>query len=142
MAIFQLWYKENKNSRKWKQSSLSMLNKEALEVQGGLLKKQEGWEDVKVMPEDKNPNESLSKANKFIKVISEAEERDSVAIAQVADNFTRFLVGDSDIALKRLAELKHSVKTPSYFKGGGKDYNNVYDDVLKAMVKAINKIYV
>ena len=75
MAIFQLWYKESKTSRKWKQSSLSMLDAAALEGQGELLKKQEGWEAVKVMPDGKNPNnESTSKAQAALKALCETEE--------------------------------------------------------------------
>jgi hypothetical protein len=55
-ALFSLWYKEE-NSKKWKKSSLQMMNEESLKKNAEKLVKQEGWKETKVLPDGQDPNQ-------------------------------------------------------------------------------------
>jgi hypothetical protein len=46
-----------------------MLDQEALEKNGEELRKQEGWESIKVMPDGKNPNESVTKVSNLLNIL-------------------------------------------------------------------------
>lgn len=55
--FYCLWYKAKETDKKWKKSSLSMKDREALSKDGEKLKKQEGWASVKTVEGDKDPND-------------------------------------------------------------------------------------
>jgi hypothetical protein len=53
--LYALWYKEKQNG-KWKKSSLTMKDKNAISINGEKLKNQEGWDSIKVTLDGEDAN--------------------------------------------------------------------------------------
>jgi len=86
-----------------------------------------------------------SKAKGFLSFVNEEDmdpekARKMTAGANVADSFTRFLIGDADQALKELTRLKGQVKTPKYLANDPEAHNKLWMEMYNLFIKAVEKI--
>ena len=83
-VLYAVEYKEKPTDRKFKKTSLQMANKEAIVKNANLLKKQEGWSEIRIVEEkyakggmlDKKHFIKFSKANKIYQVFYGDEKKE------------------------------------------------------------------
>ena len=78
----------------------------------------------------------MKKANEVIKLLEQENKGTSQKI-QIVDNFVRFLIGDSNAAVKKLTDLKNAGISLKGVKAG--EYNQIYGQLFLDIMDAIDK---
>lgn len=80
----------------------------------------------------------MNKSQKFVKL---TEQVDNENIMKIADSYTRFILGDQNIAIKELQKLVGNLKgDPEKIKDMAKDpsyYNAVFSRTYKKFVEVL-----